>query len=60
SGISHLAAAVGLGGVVLWGDTTQEIWRPMSDAMVVLRHPGGLDLLDVTEVFQSIHRLWPN
>jgi len=60
SGISHLAAAVGLGGLILWGDTTQEVWRPMSKTMVVLRNPEGLDRLDAAEVFQSIHRLWPN
>ncbi|HWI57599.1 MAG TPA: glycosyltransferase family 9 protein, partial [Bacillota bacterium] len=42
SGISHLAAAVGLPGVVLWGDTVEEVWRPPSDKVVVLRHPAGL------------------
>jgi heptosyltransferase-2 len=60
SGISHLAAALGLPGVVLWGETTQEIWRPMSDSVSVLRHPGGLNQLGAGEVFEQIHRLWPN
>ena len=32
SGISHLAAAVGLPGVVLWADTVEEVWRPPARA----------------------------
>src|SRR6185312_3055832 len=28
SGISHLAGALGLPGLVLWPDTCEEIWRP--------------------------------
>lgn len=59
SGISHLAAAVGLGGLILWGNTTQEIWCPMSHSIQVLRHPAGLDQLDAQEVFETIQRLWP-
>jgi len=50
SGISHLAAAVGLPGLVLWGDTAEEVWRPPSEKVVVLRHPAGLARLPVAEV----------
>lgn len=50
SGISHLAAAVGLPGLVLWGDTVEEVWRPPSQKVVVLRHPAGLERLPVAEV----------
>jgi heptosyltransferase-2 len=52
SGISHLAAAVGLRGLVLWGDTTEEVWRPPSEQVTVLRHPGGLASLPVSAVVQ--------
>ena len=38
SGISHLGAAVGLRGLVLWGDTDEEVWRPPSELVTVLRH----------------------
>jgi heptosyltransferase-3 len=31
SGITHLAAAVGLPCVVLWADTREEIWRPQGE-----------------------------
>jgi heptosyltransferase-2 len=43
SGISHLAAAVGLPGLVLWGETQEAVWRPPSSAFRVLRHPSGLN-----------------
>ncbi len=39
SGITHLAAAVGLPGVVLWAATDAVVWRPPSDAMELLQQP---------------------
>jgi heptosyltransferase-2 len=54
SGISHLAAAVGLPGLILWGETDEEIWRPPSDKMLVLRHPDGLADLPVNQVLDRI------
>jgi hypothetical protein len=39
SGITHLAAAVGLPGVVLWAGTDAKVWRPPSDAMKLLQQP---------------------
>jgi heptosyltransferase-2 len=57
SGISHLAAAVGLPGLVLWGDTAEEIWRPPSEKVKVLRHPGGLAELPVGEVMAQLRSI---
>jgi heptosyltransferase-2 len=57
SGISHLAAAVGLPGVVLWGDTAEEIWRPPSEKVVVLRHPAGLARLPVEAVVERLRSI---
>jgi len=57
SGISHLAAAVGLPGLVLWADTAEEIWRPPSSSVVVLRHSAGLERLPVEKVLQQLHRI---
>jgi heptosyltransferase-2 len=59
SGISHLAAAVGLPCLVLWGDTREAIWRPSSERVVVLRHPAGIDSLTVSEVNEQLHILLP-
>lgn len=58
SGISHLAAAVGLRGLVLWGDTRQEIWRPRSDRFQLLSHSSGLTQLDVQTVLAALLRIW--
>ena len=57
SGISHLAAAVGLPGLVLWGDTAEEIWRPPSEKVIVLRHPAGLARLSVVEVAAQLRSI---
>jgi heptosyltransferase III len=57
SGISHLAAAVDLPCLVLWGDTAEGIWRPPSEKVIVLRHPGGLARLRVTEVVERLRSL---
>lgn len=51
SGISHLAAAVGLPGLVLWGESKETVWRPRSDRFTVVRHEKGLRNLLVEQVF---------
>ena len=57
SGISHLAAALGLPGLVLWGDTVEAVWRPPSEKMIVLRRPAGLARLPVGEVVEQLRRM---
>ncbi len=54
SGISHLAAAVGLPGLVLWGETKETVWRPRSDQFAVVRHENGLRHLPVKQVFDQL------
>lgn len=54
SGISHLASAVGLPGIVLWGDTLEEIWRPRGEGIRILRHPEGLRGMTVDEVWEAV------
>jgi heptosyltransferase-2 len=41
SGIAHLAAALGLPGVVLWRDSIESVWRPRSERMRILRESGS-------------------
>jgi heptosyltransferase-2 len=55
SGIAHLAAALGLRGVVLWGPSNEKVWRPRSDGMLVLKYQGGLPELPVAEVLNHVH-----
>jgi heptosyltransferase III len=54
SGISHLAAALGLPGVVLWGNTREEIWRPPQDQVIVLKHPAGLKMISISQVMEKL------
>ncbi len=57
SGISHLAAAVGLPGLVLWGDTVEAIWRPKNEQVQILRGARGLHDISVPQVAEQIQRL---
>lgn len=41
SGISHLAAACGVSGLLLFGPTDPQIWAPQNPGMRFLRAPGG-------------------
>jgi heptosyltransferase III len=54
SGISHLAAAVGLPGLVLWGPTNQTVWRPRSSRFRVLQSPQGLANIQVRQVTDEL------
>jgi len=58
SGISHLAAALGLPVLLLWGTTAEAVWRPPSQKVTVIRHAAGLELLSVEEVFGQLRCLW--
>lgn len=57
SGISHLAAALGLPGVILWGDSVEAVWRPRSDRCLLLRDPRGLAELPVSRVLAALRLL---
>ena len=54
SGISHLAAAVGRPTTVLWGPSVETVWRPKGENVSILRHPEGLQRLDVMSVLRAI------
>ena len=55
SGISHLAAALGLPGIALWGNTLEEIWRPPHPHVIVLKHPAGLKMISVSQVMEKLN-----
>lgn len=54
SGITHLAAAVDLPGVCLWGETNETIWRPRSDKFAILRGGIGLGAIAVEDVLERL------
>jgi len=57
SGISHLAAAVGLPGLVLWGHTKETVWRPPSSKFRILRATEGLENLPADRVLAELSAL---
>ncbi len=57
SGITHLAAAVGVPGLVLWGPSNDVVWRPRSGRMKILRGSPGLASLPVEKVVAGVREM---
>jgi heptosyltransferase-2 len=57
SGITHLACALNLPALVLWGPSKQQIWRPLSAKARVISHAAGLNSLDPETVRQQFESL---
>jgi heptosyltransferase-2 len=57
SGITHLAAAVGLPCVVLWADTLEEVWRPQGGPLVILKEITGVQAISVEKVMNELRKL---
>ena len=57
SGISHLAAALGLPGIVLWAATKEVIWRPPSPNVRIIRGGSSLSQLEPRDVEQQLRNL---
>ena len=58
SGISHLAAALGIPGMVLWGPTNANIWRPRSRQFEIISCETGLCGLSVGHVRDQLFKKW--
>ncbi len=55
SGITHLAASLGLPGLALWGPSPPMVWSPRGgDIRVVAAHPPDLESLEVATVAQAL------
>ncbi len=59
SGISHLAAAVGLPGLVIWGPTNAKVWRPRSERFDLLMAGPELNQLPVDGLFSELQARLP-
>lgn len=57
SGISHLAAALGLEALILWGETNLAVWAPRGDRVRILQSGGRLDQLPVQRVVEELGSL---
>jgi ADP-heptose:LPS heptosyltransferase len=54
SGITHLAAAVGLPVVALWGDTAEAVWRPRCARLRIVRGQRGVTSIPPQEVVAAL------
>lgn len=54
SGITHLAAALGLPTLVLWADTVEEIWRPQGEQLTIIREVAGIRNISVERVVKEL------
>jgi ADP-heptose:LPS heptosyltransferase len=57
SGISHLAGALSLSGLVLWGETIAEIWSPPNPRLKMIRRAEGLTEIPVEQVARELKNL---
>jgi heptosyltransferase-3 len=54
SGISHLAAALGVPCLILWADTVEEIWRPQGERLAIVREAAGVRAIRVERVLAEL------
>jgi len=59
TGITHLAAALGLPCLVLWGPTNEQVWRPQGDHVSILRNGDGLHGLSAKAVAERLSEILP-
>jgi len=56
SGITHLAAAVGLPCIALWGPSNPNVWRPRGDHIVLVQDEAGLPGLATASVWEIVRQ----
>lgn len=56
SGITHLAAALGVPSLVLWGPTDPSVWRPRGENILVLQDDTGLPGLATDSVWEVLRQ----
>ena len=57
SGISHLAASLGVPSLLLWGETNEAVWRPLGQGIEILRAGTALAGLPVAPVLEKLRPL---
>jgi heptosyltransferase-3 len=57
SGISHMAAALEVPSVILWGPTNMNIWRPLGKQVTIIESDEGLRGIHPEQVIREVSRL---
>ena len=59
SGITHLAAALGLPIVALWGESAEDVWKPKGAKISLVKEENGLSALSVERVARAVWTVLP-
>lgn len=57
SGITHLAAALGVPTLALWADTVEAVWRPQGERLAIVREDAGIESIKVERVLREMESL---
>src|SRR6185503_3338696 len=58
SGITHLATAVGVPTIALWGDTAEAVWRPLGKEVRLLRNLAEISVENVRDAIRETQQNW--
>ena len=58
SGVTHLAAALGVPCVTIWGNSNATIWQPRGDNVTVLKNRAGAVGITQEEVLSALPMVW--
>lgn len=58
SGISHLAAALGVPCVTVWGNSNAALWQPRGEHVTVLKNRAGAVGVTVDETLSALPMVW--
>lgn len=58
SGISHLAAALGVPCVAIWGNSNADIWRPRGSNVTILKNRAGAVGVTLEEALSALPVIW--
>ena len=59
SGITHLATALGVPSLALWGPTPETVWAPRGESVTLVRPAREPAVVSATEVLDHVRRLLP-
>ncbi len=57
SGITHLAAALGIPCVVLWAKTNAKVWQPIGERVKILKGSGGVTMIKPHTVIEAVNEI---
>jgi ADP-heptose:LPS heptosyltransferase len=57
SGITHLASALNKPGLVLWGETVESVWKPLSERMTLIKGDPGIQDISIQTVINAMVEL---